>query len=82
MSGSDIHAPTGATGRNRPPRGAFLIPRPLAEEPHFAGMRCEILDGGTPVVTSCHDAPVSRSPAHDSRPGAIEIERPREGGGK
>ena len=26
--------PTGATSRRRPPRGAFLIPRPLAEEPH------------------------------------------------
>ena len=26
--------PTGATSRNRPARGAFLIPRPLAEEPH------------------------------------------------
>src|SRR5512143_1604819 len=28
--------PEGATARNRPPRGAFLIPRPLAVDPYFA----------------------------------------------
>jgi hypothetical protein len=35
--------PTGATARNRPPRGAFLllIPRPLAEEPH-----CRVSEAG------------------------------------
>ncbi len=30
----DLNAPNGATSRRRPPWGAFLMPRPLAVDPH------------------------------------------------
>ena len=35
MDRSNSTPPTGATSRSRPPRGAFLIPRPLAVVDYF-----------------------------------------------
>src|SRR3954452_18024139 len=47
--------PTGATSRRRPPRGAFLIPRPLAEELH-------LLSVARFHPTDCNPRPLATSP--------------------
>ena len=43
MDRSNSTPPTGATSRSRPPRGAFLIPRPLAVVDYFLALLTESL---------------------------------------